>query len=71
MKKYLYIILLIIILIIIFSFIAIKKEKDNNNTVVFWTLQLGTFDKYINRVIYDFEKEKKNKKIKWIDVPYS
>ncbi len=71
MKKYLYIIILLIILAIIFSFFTINKEKDNNNTVVFWTLQLGTFDKYINNIINDFEKENPDIKIKWIDVPYS
>ncbi len=72
-KKYLIIFFLVICLFV--SLFVFSKTKNNditkNNTVVFWTLQLGTFDNYINRVINDFEKENPGIKIKWIDVPYS
>ena len=42
-----------------------KKE------IVFWTLQLSTFNNYINNVISNFEQENPEYKIKWIDVPYA
>jgi putative chitobiose transport system substrate-binding protein len=48
-----------------------SQKNENQRTVVFWTLQLGTFDKYITNIISEFEKENPEIKIKWIDVPYS
>ena len=39
--------------------------------IIFLTLQLGTFDNYVNKVISNFEKENPEYKIKWIDIPYS
>lgn len=47
------------------------KPAKTSDEVVFWTLQLGTFDKYMNSLIEEFEKENPDVKIKWIDVPYS
>ena len=52
-------------------FLLSTKNKMPENELVFWTLQLGTFDKYINGVISEFEKENPDIKIKWVDVPYS
>jgi putative chitobiose transport system substrate-binding protein len=46
-------------------------KKNENEELVFWTLQLGSFDKYINKIIYNFEKENPDIKIKWVDVPYA
>ncbi len=72
MKKNYYIYLLILLLLF-WGFFVFKSQKNiekQNQTVVFWTLQLGTFDKYINNIISEFEKENENIKIKWIDVPY-
>lgn len=54
--------------------IAKPKKADvvsKQEEVVFWSLQMGTFDKYMNPLIAEFEKENPNIKIKWIDVPYS
>ena len=68
MKK---IISAIVLILIIVSFFAFKKNSENENELVFWTLQLGTFDKYINGVISEFEQQNPNIKIKWVDVPYS
>lgn len=71
MKK-LILFILITVLILFFLF-GIKKPgvKNDDNTVVFWTLQLGAFDDYINRIINEFEAENPGVKIKRIDVPYS
>ncbi|MBQ9246309.1 extracellular solute-binding protein [bacterium] len=70
MKKLL--LYIFIILVIIFGFLfCTKKSQNSSNEVVFWTLQLGTFDKYINKIIYEFEQNNPDIKIKWIDVPYS
>ena len=62
-----------LILFLIFGVTVVKKVKktDNHNTVVFCTLQLSSFDKYVKRIISDFEKENPGIKIQWIDVPYS
>lgn len=62
----------LIVIFVVFSVIFYgTKKNEKDNTVVFWTLQLGTFDKYINNIISDFEQENPEIKIKWIDVPYS
>lgn len=66
----LYILIFVLILISVFSFRE-KNTQDNRKEVVFWTLQLSSFDKYINGIISEFEKDNPDIKIKWIDVPYS
>lgn len=64
---------ILIIFLAIFSFIFLKQKNENTDkkTIVFWTLQLGTFDNYINSIIKNFEEENPEYRIKWIDVPYS
>lgn len=59
------------ICIILTVILTCHKRDVQNDELVFWTLQLGTFDKYINSVISDFEKQNPDVKIKWVDVPYS
>lgn len=66
------------VLISIFCIIAVsivygitKPQKQAENEVVFWSLQMGTFDGYMKPLIAEFEKENPDVKIKWIDVPYS
>ena len=61
----------IIILGCAMFFFSTKKAEDGRKNVVFWTLQMGTFDKYINNIIDKFEKENSDIKIIWVDVPYS
>ena len=72
MKRFTKIILTVLIIIIIIPF-TLHSNKQNTKTVTitFWTLQLGTFDKYINNIINEYETSHQNVKIKWIDVPYS
>ena len=72
MKKIIFLTILIILLIATsFLFITKKVNVDERKTVVFWTLQLGSFSNYINGIIGEFEKENPDIKIKWVDVPYS
>lgn len=72
MKKIIFLTILIILLLFSSLFIFNKKNVSSDvKTIVFWTLQLGTFSDYINGIISDFEKENPNIKIKWVDVPYS
>lgn len=68
MKKLLVIVICLLIISILFF---VSGNKKDDNTVVFWTLQLSSFDKYINNIIDEFEKENPGVKIQWIDVPYS
>lgn len=71
MKKS-YLLYILIFILLLFSFALMKKnEEEKQTTITFWTLQLGSFDKYINNIISEYEKENQNVKIKWIDVPYS
>ncbi len=70
MKKIKVLILFIIILLAFVVFIP-KTPNDTREEVSFYTLQMGTFSDYMNRVISQFEKENPTVKIKWIDVPYS
>jgi putative chitobiose transport system substrate-binding protein len=62
--------LLFIILITVIVFCLSKPQKDSEE-VVFWSLQMGTFENYMNPLIKKFEAENPDIKIKWIDVPYS
>ena len=72
MKKSILLYILIFVLFFIFILSFQRNNDDNKKTVItFWTLQLGTFDKYINNIISEYEKENKSVKIKWVDVPYS
>lgn len=59
------------ILLVSFVYILTKPQKNSNNEVVFWSLQMGTFDGYMKPLIEEFEKQNPDVKIKWIDVPYS
>ena len=70
-KSILSYILIIIIILSSFLFIINKKQNQNSKEIIFLTLQLGTFDNYVNKVISNFEKENPEYKIKWIDIPYS
>ena len=70
-KSFLSQILILIIILLSFFFIYNKKDIKNEKEIVFWTLQLSTFDKYINNIIANFETENPEYKIKWIDIPYS
>lgn len=70
-KAFLSYILIFILFVIGLFLFSVSKNDDNDKTVVFWTLQLGAFEKYINNIILEFEKENPEYKIKWIDVPYS
>ena len=72
MKKAFLLYILIFILFFVFILFSQRNNNDNDKTVItFWTLQLGTFDKYINNIISEYEKENQSVKIKWVDVPYS
>ena len=72
MKRITKIILTLLIIIIILAFtLHSNKQNAQKLTITFWTLQLGTFDKYINNIINEYETSHQNVKIKWIDVPYS
>lgn len=70
-KQFLLYILILFLLIFSFIFFNQKQQIETKKTIVFWTLQLGTFDNYINNIIKNFEEENPEYKIKWIDVPYS
>ena len=63
-------VLALAIMFFVLTFLSLKP-KTQENEVVFWTLQLGTFDNYMNPLIQEFERENPGIKIKWIDVPYS
>lgn len=71
MKKLFYIIIILFIISLTSFGVLNKKTKNDKTNVIFWTLQMGTFDKYINNIISVFEKDNPDIKIVWIDVPYS
>lgn len=45
--------------------------KTADKELTFWTLQMGDFAPYMNKVIQNYEAEHQGVKIKWIDVPFS
>lgn len=65
------IISLICIVAVSIVYLWAKPQEKNNDEVVFWSLQMGTFDGYMKPLIAEFEKQNPDIKIKWIDVPYS
>lgn len=63
--------LIVFIMTVTFLLTGCSTKKSNENELVFWTLQMGTFDKYITGIIDEFEAQNPDIKIKWVDVPYS
>ena len=51
--------------------ILIQFKPNKSDELVFWTLQMGDFAPYINKVISEFETRNPDIKIKWVDVPFS
>lgn len=66
MRKILFIICVLLLLLLTFPF-----KRTQSNEVVFWTLQMGDFAPYIDKVISEFEAQNPEIKIKWVDVPFS
>lgn len=62
--------ILAVIVVILLSILFFGRSNSNQDELVFWTLQMGDFAPYMNRVIEKFEAQN-NVKIKWIDVPFS
>lgn len=72
MKNILFKILLVLIILVLVIFTApIKNKNSKSDEIVFWTLQMGDFSSYLNKVISDFELQNPDIKIKWVDVPFS
>ena len=59
MDKKLVFILITAIVLITGVFFVFKNTPQKDNEVVFWTLQMSDFAPYINGVISDFEKSRK------------
>ena len=57
----------------VYFFMSANKKADSSKAqeIVFWSLQMGTFDSYMRPLIAEFEKENPDLTINWIDVPYS
>lgn len=75
MKK-LIIICLIILSCLSVYLLRVKKSHgfgagSSREELTFWTLQMGDFAPYMNEVIWDFEAQYPNIKIKWVDIPFS
>lgn len=69
MKKYLTI-FAIICLTLFLTACSIRKDNEQK-VVIFWTLQMGDFSEYIQKIIINYENEHPNVIIKWVDVPFS
>jgi len=46
-------------------------NKTSDKELTFWTLQMGDFAPYINKIIAEYEQQNPSLKIKWVDVPFS
>ena len=69
MKKIIIGILLLLIIISGFIF-SMKFNKKDNYKITFWSIQLKPiYEKQLNKIIADFEKENPPYKINWIDIP--
>ncbi len=61
----------IFLLIFITMFLTGCSNNKKTEILTFWTLQMGDFSPYINKIIAEYEVKNPNIKIKWIDVPFS
>lgn len=61
----------IILFVLLLLLLTFPFKRTQSNEVVFWTLQMGDFAPYINKVISEFEAQNPEIKIKWVDVPFS
>lgn len=61
------------VLLIFFSifFLCGCTQNTSVKEVTFWTLQMGDFAPYINKIIKSYESSHVGVKIKWVDVPFS
>lgn len=61
--------------LIIFSIFCLTacsiRQEDAPKELTFWTLQMGDYSDYINKIIQEYETTHPNTKIKWVDVPFS
>ena len=64
MKK----VLLFLSIVLLLTGCSSQKEGKE---ITFWTLQMGDFAPYINKIIQEYENSNTNVKIKWIDIPFS
>lgn len=77
MKKRIIIIFFVILTCsTIFLFTSKKSSEEiqtgqNRSEIVVWTLQMGDFASYMNKVIEDFEQQYPTIKVKWVDIPFS
>lgn len=62
---------ILFLLIIVSGFIfSMKSNKNNDYKITFWSIQLKPiYEKQLNKIIDDFEKENPPYKITWIDIP--
>ena len=64
---------ILIIFVLVFGFIFSKKffkQNNQNYKITFWSIQLKPiYEKQLNKIIDDFEKENPPYKITWIDIP--
>ncbi len=64
---------ILIIFVLVFGFISSKKffkQNNQNYKITFWSIQLKPiYEKQLNKIIADFEKENPPYKITWIDIP--
>jgi putative chitobiose transport system substrate-binding protein len=63
--------ILVLFMIVILAGCNVNKKESNVKEIEFWTLQLKSFEPYIQNVIKTYESEHPDVKIKWIDVPFS
>lgn len=65
--------LLLIVTMLVFGYYTVirKPVQSDKKEVIVWTLQMGDFSEYMNKIITSYETSHPDIKIKWIDVPFS
>lgn len=70
MKRIIAALVILLFMFIMWAWLPVK-EQSMKKEVVFWTLQMGDFAPYMNKVITNFEAVNPDIEVKWIDVPFS
>lgn len=60
-----------VLIFALFILTGCTKDISEKTVVTMWTLQMGDFAPYMNKVISEYESSHQNVKINWVDVPFS
>ncbi len=62
---------LFVLLLLVITLCGCSANNDDREQLTVWTLQMGDFSEYMERIISGYEKQHPEVDIVWVDVPFS